>query len=255
MKVGIFFSVTLSLLIVGGSLWYRLDQGHQTSAEALVSKGPLYNASELREFTNLTPATSTPVISEKGQELTTAEAIGHNLIAEYVTLAATGEATDDRVTAIASNYIENLPNLLKPETITLNELKIVPDSTANFRAYATTIQSAHQIFSQKIALASQNKSFSAETTDDLYVVMNAFNREYSALAQKLKATPVPQSLTSDHLDLINFYLSTATAAKAVTEEETDSAAAFAGLVTFKQNVDNQDLYLAPITKILNAHGI
>jgi len=89
----------------------------------------------------------------------------------------------------------------------------------------------------------------------LYSFALTLSTAYTEAASKLKNLPVPASLVPTHLQLVNSYLSSATAMKAVSETEQDSAAAFAGLVVLNENLNKENTILTEISQILTSSGI
>src|SRR5581483_5494792 len=191
----------------------------------------------------LTPISTSTAIQEAPSQpkLTNTDAIGRGLIGDYLSIAASGNDINDKtLTELANKYINVIPTLIKYDQVTEVDIKIVPDSKENLENYASAILKIHSDYAAAVTGANTSEVFSSSNTQELYSTTKVFSSAYKTAAKELEALSVPKSVSTDHLKLINSYLSSAAAMSAVSDTESDAATAFAGLMAIRSNVAKEE---------------
>jgi len=246
-------ALSLSALLIGGATWQRVARETQDSVAPTLSAvttatdAPADDASDTSGVAGTSTATST-------EKLTDTNLIARQLFADYLNLSSNGQATDANLNDLASQYADNISSLDKSPKITSNDLHVVPDTKANFQAYADAFT---LIYAKYRTLESQAASGTTVTSTG-----TAFNKVSSGLstlyerqANELKAMKVPVSLAADHLALVNIYLGNAWGMQVMSAEGGDSATAFAGATIVNQNMTDEQDEISNVEKILTQNGI
>jgi hypothetical protein len=258
MRFRLALALSLSGLLILGAFWSRFSTTKYVQSEVItveqseISNG--YDEELLAEF--LKPKTSTTTIESK--PLSNTELIGRGLVLDYVSLATKGQATEANLASLANKYVGGVPNSLNKATvINISDLQTVPKTKNSLQNYADQITSIHQVYATSIIQAQKGKKVQNLTAlnPDLYFLTAAFAQAYTEAANKLRNLPVPLGLVSSHLKLTNSYFSSASAMKALSETEKDSASAFAGLLVLNGNLKQESLLLTEISQILTSNGI
>lgn len=257
MRFKVALAFLISIILIGGASWSRFGtpkyaRPNITTVEQGGEKG-IYDAEILQNF--LTPKTETANTITPTTSLSDTDLIGRGLIMSYIDLATSGQATEDRITALADQYVEGIPTLNKAEILQYTDIKSVPDTQSNFQQYANNLTDIHQSYATSVKQAGVGPNGLNTLNPELYSFASTFSNAYKNAALKLKDVPVPSSLAQNHLQLLNSYLSSATAMEAVSKTEQDSASAFAGLIVLNENLNKEDVLLIEISKILTSHGI
>ncbi len=245
----------VSVVLVGGASWSRFAGAEKPVSDLLtVEERAASNDYYDKLFLDSLEATATTSAASQ-EPLTGTDLIGRQLILDYVDMATKGQATAANITALADRYIESIPTLNQAQTISYTELKTVSDTKANFQNYADELTKIYGTYATQISLARSRGGNLDTLNPAFYAFTLAFSAAYTEVAGKLKNLPVPATLASTHLQLINNYLSSAAAMKAISETEQDSARAFAGLIAMNENVEKELAILREIERILISNGI
>lgn len=258
MQLRFILAVFLSIALVGLASWYRFGVESYTQPVDLAALESTSIDSEyysdeafLEEF--LKPkATSTVAVAE---DLSSTDIVGRQLILDYVNLAASGGASISSINALADKYVDSIPSLNKAEPLNITDIKIVADSKVNFQNYAEVITDIHNSYAQELVGLGISGVGLNTLGPELYAFTKAFSQAYKKAAFRLESLPVPQSLASKHLELINSYLSSAAAMESIAHTEEDSAEALAGIIVLKTNLDKEDSLLVEISDILTLNEL
>lgn len=255
MRFNLALAVLMSVLLIGVSSWSRFTTTNKTQQGIVAVEQFNTNNDDyediLQDFSTPKTASTTPV----ERSLSNTDLIGRQLILDYIGLAGSGQATDASVAALAEQYVISIPSINKAPTINSKDIQVVSNIKTNFQSYANEFTKIHKSYAEYI-----NKAYVVGTNlntlnPELYSLAITFSTAYTDTALKLKNLPVPTSLVSAHIQLVNSYLSSATAMKAISETEQDSAAAFAGLITLNENLDKENAFINAISQILTSNGI
>lgn len=254
MRLRLALAFLVSIALIGVASWSRFAVAEKTPANIVAIEQPEISGDDydeiLRDFLEPKTATSTP--SEKGP-LSSTDLIGRGLIMDYIGLAASGQATEASIATLANQYVTSIPALSKAQTISYSDLKKVTDTKINFQNYADELIKIHNSYAEIIN--GTNLDAFTNLNPNLYSMASTLGQAYIEAASKLKSLPVPTSLIQVHLQLVNSYFSSAAAMNAISGTETDSAAAFAGLITLNDNLTKEDAFLSEISQILTSNGI
>lgn len=255
MRFRLALALSASIIVIGIASWLRFGTIKYVSPSIVaVEQAGVDSKSYEDIIQELAKPKTASTTSIEGPTSGT-EVISHQLISDYVDLAAGGRATESSIASLADKYVENIPTLIKATVISYSDIQIVPNTKINFQNYADTLTKINSEYTNQISKASSGKENLAVLGPDLYFLAKNFSLAYTDAIPKLKNLPVPTSLALSHLQLINSYLSSAAAMKAISETEQDSATAFAGLIILNQNLTKEDLLLNEIGKILTSNGI
>ncbi len=254
MRFRLALALSVSIILIGFASWTRLTPAK--TIPSLVAIEQVATTEEdyqeiLNDFLEPKTATSTP----SNVPLSNTDLLGRELIMDYINLAKSGQATDETVIALAENHVGNLPALNNVSRLSYSDIKAVTNTKANFQNYANEITKIHKAYAQSINSVGAGENNLNNLNPALYSFAGMLSSVYNDTASKLKNLPVPTSLAQTHLQLINTYLASAAAMKALSETEKDSATAFAGLVMVNDNLQKEERLLNEISLILTSNGI
>lgn len=240
----------VSIFLVGGALWVRLSSNSTVKYELSLVEQEKDDQEILNFF--LDPNAEIPKIEVPLPK--SEEALGQQLILDYVELATSGKANQQSLANLADKYVLTIPTLTQADSIVYADLKIVDDSKANLQKYADEITKIHFDYTQRIS--SKYTGFSLNTLNqELYSFAGTFSLAYKEAATRLRNISVPRTVAQNHLDLVNSYLSSGAAMEAVSKKEADTAKAFAGILALNENLGKESILLNEIQRILNSSGI
>jgi hypothetical protein len=246
-------AIFISVLLVVGAFWYRSAISYNAPVFGLAGVNSVGDNEKYERFLN-EYLTSNSDSTSKQKEITVSSIIGRELLMDYVDLASRGEASDAKIWALAESYVDNIPSITRAATVSYFELKVIPSTPADLKAYSSRLLQIHQEHTKEAEkIAGKNTNFALSPA--LYTVTDSLSRTYTSMALKLKDVPVPAVVASANLGLINTYLLNAQALKDIAEAETDPARAFAAAVTLDKNLAVAKGFLNEIDRLLLTNGI
>ncbi len=257
MRPGLVASLLISLVLVGGATWVRFSPKDSVSEGLTVVSSSGVSATQddpsfLDKF--LGTSSSEAPKSVTNEPLTGSDILSRQLVSEYISLATNGGGTDAELQSLADKYISSIPSLTTSTIVDYIELKTVTNTKDNFQRYADLVTKIHRTYASSIQEAYAGTAIDS-LGQKLYSVTDQLSSIYTKTSTELKNTSVPYELAPAHLRLINLYLSNASSLKAISNTETDSATAFAGLLVVNKNAEEEATILGEITRILTANGI
>jgi hypothetical protein len=256
MRFRLALAFLVSFLLIGAASWFRFAPADKIEPNIVAVKqagaDDTYYEEILPSFIEPKSASSSSPTSKS--ELSSTDIISRSLLGEYIDLATSGAATDASIRALADRYVESIPTLNQTTVINYNDIKTVSNTRSNLESYADTLTEIYTEYAVQISNSSRGKNL-AVLGPDLYLVAKTFNQAYTEAALKLRNITVPTPLVFSHLQLVNSYFSSAAAMEALSKTDEDSATAFAGLITFNENLEKEDAILTEISRILTSHGI
>ena len=254
MRFRLALALSVSILLIGTASWYRYGINDYTQSNIVTVEqfgtNSAYSADIVRDF--LEPrATSTAPVAP----LSDTEIIGRQLIADYINLAMSGQATETSINALADRYVESIPTLNKTPAISYADIKVVPNIKVNFQNYANELMTIHKNYAERIARTYTKGANLNTLGPELYSLTATFSIAYEDAASKLKNMAVPASIVPAHIQLVNSYLSSAMSMRAVSETEQDAATSFAGLIMLNDNLKKEDALINTISQILTSNDI
>ena len=256
MRLGLALALLVSTLLIGTASWYRFATTKYVQSD-LVAIQPFdtenaYSEEEiLSDF--LRPKTASSTFPEG--PLSNTDIIGRQLIMDYIGLAASGGTDTKSISILVDRYIESIPTLNQAATISTAELRTISNTKSNFQNYATGLTKIYKEYATQISAAYQGVGRVEGLNPAIYSFALTASNAYAEAALKLKNLPVPASLASTHLQLVNSYYSSAAAMRAIAETERDSVSAFAGMTVLSENTDKEKVLLTEISQILTSNGI
>ena len=252
MRFRILSALLLSIVLIVGATWLRFDVNKPTEV-------PLISAENkpLPDTDTYVPTAEADLSNSENiptEEVKTAGLVARQLVLDYVDLAANGRATTENLDALVDKYISKIPTLNTSVSIKSSDLKEVVDSPKNFQEYGDYMFKINEDFGSVMNKAYRNGNIS-DIGPGLSTFTQVVGQAYNNAATKLKNIPVPSSMASSHLELVNSYLSSAGAMDSISKTEKDSAIAFAGVITLNNNINNEAGILNEIFQTLNSHGI
>jgi hypothetical protein len=253
MRFRLALALSISVLLIGGASWTRFSRADTYHADLAVVPSAALTA----DYQNLlaasaTLSTSTPKTQEP---LTETDLIGRQMILDYISLAANGQATDATVNDLANRYIESLSTLNRASTISQAEIKIVANDKANFQEYANVLAQIHIEYAKQINKSGNTINIDPDNPSLDPEVTGRFQKAYALAASKLTDLSVPLTLVPSHLKLVNSYMSSAEAMKHIAAMDKDVISAFASLIVANENLTKETAALDEIARILTSNGI
>jgi hypothetical protein len=252
MRGRVYLALFLSIILIGIASWTRLGGKSNPQLGLEVIPKTEENVAYYEEIAKnyLQNTSTTPP-----ENLSSTDLIGRQLIADYIALAANGQASEGQLGDLADKYVETIPTLVAVSRLTLTDLQIVANNKANFQNYATKVVQIHREYALELLSVQSGGGLSALFTTGSGEAPKKMYEVYQKTADKLKVVPAPQAVISDHLNLINLYLENATAMKSVSNLNLDPASAFAGLLLMSNNINKEAEILGRIEQIIKANGI
>ena len=243
----------VSILLIGGATYTRLKSAPTPSPD-LVAVTPHADTdtapSEDLAAGSIATGSTTP------QNLNSTDLVTRQLFTDYLSLAATGQATDDNVAALGAQYANSVVDTASPSSINLDSLALVSDSKANFEAYSKAVSNIynkyHNLAGTTIKGAGSLDSISAP---NFVPTMSTLATLYERAATELEAVPTPTSLATSHLALINTYLGNVETLRALTNITRDPIASYGILAKASAQGGDEDNALLGIRGMLLIHGV
>ncbi len=255
MQFRLALALSISVVLIGVASWYRFSavEKIQPNIVAIEQPGPSGGDYEdiLNDFVEPKTASTTYL---QGQ-LNNTDLIGRQLILDYVGLAAIGQTTDTDIASLANQYIESIPAINKAAVVSSADIKTVSNTKANFQNYADGLTKIYREYGGSVGRMRILETNPDTSDSELYSAISRLSVAYTKATLGLKSLPVPASIVSAHLELLNSYLSSAEATRAISETKQDPAAAFAGLITLNNNIRKEEAVLNKISQILTSNGI
>lgn len=260
MRFNVTLAICLSVVLVGFASWQRFSTSSKPLPTLVAAENTSAGNQDVADtqaaYQQLleTASTNPPTASTPKKPLSNSDLIGRGLINDYLALLQSGKEIDNNaLNNLAQKYVADIPSLTQAKTVT--SIRTAPDKAENFQIYADAISKIYNSYSSKINAIPVNKSDLDSLNPRAYSYLTAFSDAYRDAASALENVPVPETLAQTHLALINTYLSSAEAAKEISQADADSAAAFSGLVVFNNNLEREDALLAKISGVLTSHGL
>lgn len=250
-RVPIIAALVISASLIIGTLWLRFSSLKRPAEVVSVNNAETSRASNeansaMAQWFNSTSTTATS---------TQTDIISRKMLADYMSMAASGQVTDQTLNQLASSYAKGFSNSSIQKTLSLIDLQIVPDSPRAFIQYGAAAGNIYEKYRQ---LAEQG-SLSSDISSDLEnpKTQSAF-RKLAQISQQaaneLKALPVPTSLSNDHLELVNSYQRLSAALLSIANADNDASGAYSGLMTLEQLSQDESGLISSITQKLMANG-
>ncbi|MEX2010365.1 MAG: hypothetical protein WD874_00975 [Parcubacteria group bacterium] len=239
-------AILISVGLIGGSLLHRTlgignpDANLYVAADSS-NQGTLYETVEI-PFIQGAPAGS----------LTDTDLIGRQFFSEYLDLAMSGNATPEKIEMLVANYADIIARFDKFTPITTASIKIVPDSQESYQNYGNTTLYIRNKYKRIIQSQVDEYKINA-ITDPAFATFAKQSRSiFIQAADELKKVSVPASQAKLHTELINNYLSSASALNQNWNSEEDAVGIYAALsLLVKNSAREQEIYLATLEALMN----
>jgi hypothetical protein len=255
MRYRVYVSIFLSLILIGMAFWTRFSniEKKKISLEEVKRAEDLQNSFDdlVEDYLN------TPTTTPAGPvELTSTDLIGRQLLGDYVSLAVNGRANDSSILSLADQYVENIPTLIVPNTISYSDVKVAANNKDNLAKYSLELIRVQREYNSQYSSLNPNMVGEGSNLAKQYANF-AFSaaQVYRDTATKLKNLSVPPVLAQNHYQLVNIYLSNAAAMEAVAKISSDPATAFAGIVLLGESVLKEQELLSKIGEVLISNGV
>lgn len=252
MRFRLALTLSLSLLLIGAASWSRFHKEKEVAELVAINQQV---AAEYQEklIENAINATTTATITPQ-EELTGTDLVGRQLIMDYLSLASAGAVTEESLMNLAERYVESIPTLSVAKTISPLELRVVNNGQANLERYATEMTAIHRKYALEMRrLEPETQNLEDSSTN--YAFAGKAHLIYADTAEKMSALSVPAMVAEMHVKLVNVYMANAASMQALSQAESDSASAFAGLIKLSENTEAEVYLLDEIGKTLEKHGI
>lgn len=254
MRFGLGLAICVSVLLISVASWTRFGQAQETQPGLVSVSNPVENSDDYyKQVADAFLGGSNSTTSTK--ELTGTDIIGRQLIFDYVELAASGQASEETINQLADQYVESIPTLIQAPKINAFDLNVVSNTLINLQAYENEGTNILKDYEKKISsIYSTGINVSSPDAETYKFALSA-SLIYNQTANNLKNLQVPAAIAPSHLKLVNYYLANAAAMKAVSEVETDSSKAFAGLIYFNTGLEEETSILKEINQIFSNYGL
>jgi hypothetical protein len=248
MKGKVISSVLLSLVLIVGAFVVRSSKAPNGLGPELVS---VHNEAGDFEIYNIQDffLTSTPT-----SQLSMTDMVGRSLITDYIGLAKDDKLTEENVAALMNYHIENLKNINKANKIDSSSLKIVEDSQINFQNYSDITTSIEKERQKSVRDYNASTGSFKKLGVEVYSFATNVSSAYDTAINKMMGVPVPESLITYHMELINNFISTSTGLKSIANTELDSTASLAGLSLVDESIKQEGSIINQIIAVLIKNG-
>jgi hypothetical protein len=250
-------ALSISVLLIGGATWFRLTRVVKASRNLIVeNKTTTSNLSSAALSEADIQTTATPTNATTSESLNTTDLVGRQFMTDYLGLASNGQVTDANVSKLVDNYATNISNLDSFRPFATADITVVPTSKDTLDAYSKKVTAVYTKY-HALGMNITNSAGDLSSTDskNFAPTMLALSKLALSAAEELKAVPVPDSLSVDHLQLVNNGISSANALKAIGSINDDSVTAYAALNAQAQNASEATTILLDIQSKLLASGI
>lgn len=250
-------AICLAMLLVGGATWKRIESAQVSKSSGLIvisdaanNNNPVENVNTSGADLNATTSATAPT-----ENLTNTDLMSRQLFSDYISLAANGQATPDNLDALGDQYASSIVSSSQAKSITIYNLNTESDSRTNLQVYSDSLSRIYGKYSAQLITVTKTNTdpnnFSPTTIAFAKKVANLYQKE----ADELQALSVPNSLASDYLKLINFYLARAWDMNAIANSDTDPADAYTAIAS-ETNLDGKEqIILTNIKRLLVSSGI
>lgn len=249
------FNLTLSILVslffVGGAFWLRDARAGEQNNIGLES----VSTQELAIFEGTPQDIYLGEKATSTQNLNQTDLLGRQLFSDYLTLSSRGSASPDQLSSLANSYADSILNLQTSTKIDKSKITVTQTSQTSLSEYGTAVLTMRIRYGDMVETQASQTGVSSADDPRVENIMLAISEIYKQAAQDLINTPVPQSLADNHVRLINNYLSSAEAARAIANAESDPMGAYAALNVHTENNEEEDVLLGNIQSVLAANGI
>ena len=238
-------ALLISVVLIVTALAYRFNAKNNTTSAlvALPTIVPPNSLTSPSDVNALADASATPQA-----QLTNTDLVSRQLIGDYISLAASGKATDESVNALAEKYAGQIPSLSVSKTISITDLKAGGNSQSDYQAYGDQLKKIYTSYKDAATKAKASSTTGAPPTAALI-------KAFSQTASQLQNMPVPLELVNLHLQLVNLFLSSTAALEYMNEATTDPMTAFSGIITLNQDLDKEETVSKSIDMVLASHGV
>lgn len=248
------FALGISFALIATATWYRVTNANISSEPSLVVVNDSLNAlnQDIVNTDNIIKSVSSTTDSKS---LTQTDFIGRQLFSDYIGLMNKGQATDQNLNNLAASYAKTIAEKPRAKLATSQEIKVISDTIENLKSYSEAISKNRTKYQQLVAKSSVTGTVDDPSSQGFESLMERFSDLYNQSANELKLLPVPAALKDNHIALINNYLSSAEAMKALAKTEVDPVEAYSALNTQATNSAEEQNLLLNIQKTLMANGI
>lgn len=252
MRKGVLSALFVSLLLVGGAIWIRTESTVMSENDlGLASVGSQDNYGN--PFNREVPTDETALAVK--DSLSKTSLVSRRLITDYVHIASDGGISEADVNSLVNRYVENIPSINTSKKVVGQDITTVRDTKANFQKYDEATTKIELERHARVKTASKTAGTIGALDSSFYLMMTSISDAYRNAAHDLKEIPVPDSLLSTHLKLINNYLSSADGLKSLSMTDTDAMAGFAGMITVNENMGKEAAIIKEIMSILVKNGV
>jgi len=255
MRFRLTIALTISLFLIIFAGWMRVHPKSPPQGLVAVKNADLAPSPE---FSTTTDSNSLENIStaSTSEPLSDTDLIGRQLFSDYLDLTMQGQATPENVDALAGIYAQSITSLTNnAPRITSLDISIVPNSQASIQAYGDSLTN---IYVKYEALLKDAFS-SGQSLNTVGTALTAFgvniSKIYTNEVNELKKLSVPAKVSENHVSLINTYLSSASAYKALANADENPAEAVAAITIGEKNADQELVILKNLENTLRQSGI
>ena len=181
--------------------------------------------------------------------------VSRQLLSNLISLNNSGNASVENIHKVAEAYANTITEQTTITPTTLSDLTIISDNNQNTATYIKKVFTLRNSAQDKVSGNSTALSLTGVLDPKFPGVMLEMSKIYSELAYQLKSLPVPTSLAENHVKLINNYLSSSQATRAMSSVETDPISSLPAIYTQANNSNEEELLISNIRNTAIRVGI
>ncbi len=256
MRFSILSALLVSVALIGGAGWFKTTNV-KNAPQSIVSVDS-NRANELSTYTPTNKAnlgTANQAISQE-DTLNTTDLVSRQMFLDYINLVSEGNASTDSLDLIADKYVELIPTLSidSPQAIKITDLAIIPDTESAYKNYDEKMTGAYNEYISALSYE-DNDIFSETVEPEVENPTDHMHQEYLRIANSLKVIPVPSSIATLQLELINHYLELAFLFENISSESDDPATLMAHMVKINNKIYADDAIIEQINKTLKKYAL
>lgn len=241
-------SILISIILICFAVWFRFSP-QKTGYAELVAVTPSSTEPNYEEVFLNPPATSTA--------LTVTDLFSRQLFTDYAALYSLNQTSSDNLESLAEKYADGILSLeTSVEKVSHDKIILAAESPENLRSYVSQMLALRDNYAAKIRSQTENKSISNNLDDPiLKTLLSSAQKLYLSAAEEMLKVKVPPSLATNHLAIINNYLSNAKALKMINETDSDPIKVYSAIQLHVQSSSREDELFMQMQIALATNGI
>lgn len=252
-------ALVVSVALIGGALWFRFFQ--PSPEEVRIAVVPTVeemwqNLPKESEGSYGTGATTPDSLAPETQDsLTPAGMVSRGLFTDFAMLQNQGQVTPANLDLLIEKYAEELTQFSASVEVNISHIVIATDTEENLAVYGQAAKNIRNKYAS-LASAQNNLEITANpASPEFKNFMTSVGLLYEQAAKEFLVLPVPTSLATNHINLVNNHLETAEIMRMIGNIDKEKIGAIAAMGAFTQNSAEENSLFLNIRRTLAANGI